>query len=147
MAISFSSNKIGEINTVVNAELACLEKLLQSNKLSLSIIKTQAMIIGSVQTLGQMNKTSDIIPCFQVDGNEIDTVSETKYLGVMLDEKLKWRNQAKFLQMKMSQVLGLLKHAKQFLHESTLMNMRRSIVEPNLSYCCSVRGCCSDMSY
>ena len=46
-AISFSSDKIEEINTLVNAELACLEKWLQSNKLSLNIVKTQAMIIGS----------------------------------------------------------------------------------------------------
>ena len=30
-AIPFSSNKIAEINTVVNAELACLEDMLQSN--------------------------------------------------------------------------------------------------------------------
>ena len=69
-----------EINTVVNAELASLEKWLQSNKLSLNIIKTQAMIIGSAQKLGQMNKASDITPCFQVNGNENDNLHETKYL-------------------------------------------------------------------
>ena len=46
-AISYSSDKIEEIHFVVKAELACLEKLLQGNKLFLNIIKTQAMIIGS----------------------------------------------------------------------------------------------------
>ena len=63
---------------------------------------------------------------------------------VMLDEKLKWNNQAKFLQKKMSPALGLLKYAKQFVHESTLKSIYLSIVEPNLSYCSSVWGCCSD---
>ena len=53
----FSSNNIEEINTVVNAELASIEKWLQSNKLSLNIVKTQT--IGSAQKLGQINKTSD----------------------------------------------------------------------------------------
>ena len=62
----------------------------------------------------------------------------------MLDEKLKWSNQAKFLQKKMSQTLGLLKYATQFVHESTLRNMYLSIVDPNLSYCWLVWGCCSD---
>ena len=96
-AISCSSDKIEEIDVVVNAELACLEKWLQVNKLSLNIVKTQAMIIGSAQKLGQMNKTSEITPCFQVNGNEIDLVHETKKLGVMINENLKWRSQAKFL--------------------------------------------------
>ena len=43
-AISFSSDNIEEIDAVVNAELACLEKWLQGNKLSLNVVKTQAMI-------------------------------------------------------------------------------------------------------
>ena len=62
----------------------------------------------------------------------------------MLDKKLKWNNQAKFLQKKMSKAFGLLKYAKQFVHESTFRNMYLSIAEPNLSYCCSVWGCCCD---
>ena len=94
------------------------------------------MIIGSAQKVGQMKRASEITLCFQVNGNEIDIVHETKYLGVMLDEKLKWDNQAKFLQKKVSQALGLLKYAKQFVHESALRNMYLRIVEPNLSYCC-----------
>ena len=40
-AISFSSDNIEEINTVVNAELACLEKWLQKNNHSLNIVKTK----------------------------------------------------------------------------------------------------------
>ena len=87
-----SSDKIGELNSVINVELGCLEKWLQSNKLSLNIAKTQVMIIG---------------PCFQVNGNEIDIFRETKYLGVMIDEKFKWSNQAKFLQKEMCQSIGL----------------------------------------
>ena len=39
-AISFSSDNIEEIDAVLNAELACLEKWLQRNKLSLNVVKT-----------------------------------------------------------------------------------------------------------
>ena len=77
---------------------------------------------------------SDVLKC----------VHETKYLGVMIDENLKWGSQAKFLQTKISRALGLLKYAKQFVQEETLRNMYLSIVEPHLSYCCSVWGCCGD---
>ena len=112
--------------------------------LSLNIVKTQAMIIGSSQKLGQISKTSKIILCFQVNGNNIEVVHETKYLGVMIDKNLKWGSQAKFLRTKISRALGLLKYAKQFVQEDTLRNMYLSIVEPHLSYCCSVWGCCGD---
>ena len=47
-AISFSSDNIEEIDAVVNAELACLEKWLQGNKLSLNVVETQAMIIDRI---------------------------------------------------------------------------------------------------
>ena len=139
-AISFSSDNIEEINTVVNAELPCFEKWLQSNKLPLNIVETKAMIIGSAQKVGQMSKTSDITPCFQVNGIESDIVREAKYHGVMIDEKLKWSNQAKLLQKKMFQTLGLLKYVKQFVHESTLRNIHLSFIELNQSFCCSLWG-------
>ena len=48
-AISFASDNTEEIGAVLNAELACLEKWLQGNKLSLYVVKTQAMIIGLSQ--------------------------------------------------------------------------------------------------
>ena len=144
-AISYSSKKIEEIDDVANAELACLEKWLQGNKLSFDIVQTQAMIIGSAQKLGQMNKTSEITPCFQVSGNDIELVHQTKYLGVMIDENLKWGSQATFHRTEISRALGLLKYAKQFVQEETLRNMYLSIVEPHLNYCCSVWGCCGDV--
>ena len=62
----------------------------------------------------------------------------------MIDENLKWGSQAKFLQKKISRALGLLKDAKQFVQEETLRNIYLSIVEPYLSYCCSVWGCFGD---
>ena len=48
-AVSYSSDTSDEldINEVINEELSCIEKWLQGRKLSLNIVKTQAMITGS----------------------------------------------------------------------------------------------------
>ena len=54
-AISYSSDKIEEIDVNVNAELACLEKWLQGNKVALNILEIQAVMIGSARKLGKIN--------------------------------------------------------------------------------------------
>ena len=45
--ISYSSNNIDDINDNLNRDLNCLKQWLQGNKLSLNVIKTQAMVVGS----------------------------------------------------------------------------------------------------
>ena len=79
-AISFSSDNIEEIDAVVNAELACLEKWLHGKKLSLNVVKTQATIIGSSQKLRKIDTPMVPIPHFQVNGNDIDLVKELNFL-------------------------------------------------------------------
>ena len=141
-AILFCSESIEETDAVVNAELACLEKWLQGNKLSLNVVKTQAMIIGSSQKLRKINTPMVPIPHFQVNGHDIDFVEETKYLGLIIDDNIKWESNVKCTQKKISRAIGLLKYAKQYMQEDTLRNMYLSIVQPHFSYSCSVRGCC-----
>ena len=46
-AISYSSDKSEKLDLVINEELLCIDRWLQGNKLSLNVVKTQAMIIGS----------------------------------------------------------------------------------------------------
>ena len=82
------------------------------------------------------------IPHFQVNGKDIDLVKETKYLGLMIDDNLKWESNVVCTQKKISRAIGLLKYAKHYVQEDTLRNMYLSIVQPHFSYCCSVWGCC-----
>ena len=142
IAILFSSNNIEEIDAVVNAELTCLVKWLQGNRLSLNVVKTQAMIIGSWQKLRKIDTPMVPIPHFQVNGNDINLVKETNYLGLMIDDNLKWESNVECTQKKISRAIGLLKYTKHYVQEDTLRNMYLSIVRPHFSYCCSVWGCC-----
>ena len=135
-AISFSSDSIEEIDAVVNAELDSLEKWLQGNKLSLNIVKTQAMIIGSSQKLQKIYTPTVQIPHFRVNGNDIDLVKEAKYHGLMIDDNLKWESNVKYTQKKISRAIGLLKYAKHYVQEGTLTNMYLSIVQPQLLFLC-----------
>ena len=90
MAISCSSDNLEDIDAVVNAELARLEKWLHGNKLSLIVVKTQAMIVGSSQKLRKIDTPTVRLLRFQANGNNINFMKETKYLGLMIDDNLIW---------------------------------------------------------
>ena len=71
----------------------------------MNVVKTQAMIIGSSQKLRKIDATMVPVPHFQVNGNDIDLVKETKYLGLMIDDNLKWESNVKSVQKKISRAI------------------------------------------
>ena len=93
--ICYSSDDIEDLNAVVNAELACLNDWLRSNKLSLSIITTQAMVIGAKRKVSCIKNLSSVNPAFNVANENICLVNETKYLGMMIDNNSQWDGQSR----------------------------------------------------
>ena len=100
------------MNAVVNAELTCLNDWFRGNKLSLSIIKTQAMLTGSKRKISHIKNSSTVIPAFNVANDDIGLVNETKYLGIMIYVNLKWDSRIKNIQGKVLRDPGLLKSLK-----------------------------------
>ena len=137
-AISYSSNASDELDLVINEELSCIEKWLQGNKLSLNVVKTQAIIIGSKPKIKKLKNNLSALPSFRVGGEEIDLINETKYLGAVIDNCLTWESHISVIQKKISRAIGLLKYARNFVQTGTLINLYRSIIELHFSYCCSV---------
>ena len=110
---------------------------MQGNKLSLNVSKTQLMLICT-KPKHQTFKTAEDNICLNISGKELDVVQKVKYLGVQVDNSLDWKQQIKVISSKVSKALDLLKHAKNFLPESSLKSLYFSIVEPHFRYCCSV---------
>ena len=96
-SISYASKNIGELNTVMNRDLDCLNKLLQGNELSLNVVKTQAMAIGSQPNLKKVADKRVDTPSFSIGDSVIDLVKSVKYLGVQLDSNLDWNQHMKVL--------------------------------------------------
>ena len=107
--ISYSSDNMEDLVVVVKSELSRLNGWLQGNKLSLNVVKTQAMIMGSKQKLSRMKQSYSAIPRFHLETEDNDIVNQTRYLGVIIDENLKWDSQIKNIQTKTSRALGFLK--------------------------------------
>ena len=68
-------------------------------------------------------------------------IKNNKYLGVVIDNSLNWKEDIKAVSARVSKAIGFLRHAKAFLPQETIRTLYTGIVEPHFRYCCSVWGC------
>ena len=95
----------------MNRALDCPNKWLQGNKLSLNVVKTQAMVIGSPPNLKKIADKKADRPSFSIADSVVDPVKNVKYLGAQLDGNIDWNQHMKVLCSKTSHTISLLKHA------------------------------------
>ena len=145
-AISLSSKSIGDLQNDLNLDLLKLQDWLHANKLSLNVEKTQSLVIGSGPNIRKIESQPDAPPSFSfsIGDQDIEMITNTRYLGVQIDSKLDWDKHIDTIKTKANRALGLIKYSKKYLPSDILNKMYREIVEPHLSYCCSVWGCCNE---
>jgi len=135
----FRGTRLAQLNETINKDLERLDHWLRGNKLSLNVVKTASMNILSRQKhqkkLGELD--------LKIRDTNIQHAKETKYFGLQTARHLTWKKHVDTLSRKVSRVLGVLKHAKQFLPQNILKNLYISIIEPHFRYRSSVWGCCS----
>ena len=93
------------------------------------------MIIGSNKKLRMMNTSDATKPQFKIGCEDVKLVSDVKYLGVQVDQELKWTTHLNTVTKKISIGIGILRFAKQYLPLSTIKTMYKSLVEPYFRYC------------
>ena len=69
-------------------------------------------------------------------------VNNTKYLGLQVDDQLKWSTHLSNTIKKVSRGIGMLKFSKRYLPKESLIMLYRSLIEPYFRYCCPVWGSC-----
>ena len=97
---------------------------LRSNKLSLNALKTEFMIIGSHQIVGELG-SARTLPVAQ--GNVIKRVNKTKSLGLVIDEFLTWDN-TEYITKKIKQNLGMIKKSKGSVPKDSLVTLFKTLI-------------------
>ena len=136
----YSSDSADAMNHAINADLTALKGWLEGNKLSLNVAKTEAMIIGSNKKLRKIDTPEAPKPQFRIGSEGVKLVSDVKYLGVQVDQELKWTNHLSIVTKKISRGIGMLRYANQYLPPPTIETMYKILVEPYFRYCCPVWG-------
>jgi hypothetical protein len=107
-SISYASDSAKELQNVINAELKGLSDWLTTIKLSLNIVKTEFMVVGSRQRIKTLNNEIDI----EINGNMVNQVTSVNSLGVHLDNHLMWSEHTDKLCKKVASAIGALKRIR-----------------------------------
>ena len=128
-----TNDKLDILVIEINVELVKVLTWVRVNKLSLNIEKTNFMLF----TPKGFSRDMDYI---SIDGHRIKEVRQTKFLGVVLDNKLNWHAHCDYICSKMSKGIGIIIKARKGFNEATLLSLYNSLILPYVSFCIYVWG-------
>lgn len=76
----------------------------------------------------------------QICGIDIEQVSENKFLGVTIDNKLNWKHHVNNVKSKLSEVTAIMSKMKAMLDQRSPYKLYCSLKFPHISYCLKIWG-------
>ena len=103
-----------------------------ANRLSVNISKTNFLLFT--------NRFYDNLPVVTFDNSSIERSSSVRFLGVELDDKLKFEKHLKNVSQKVSKNTGIISKLSYFIPKYVLVNLYHSLIESYLNYCPIIFG-------
>ena len=135
--LTFASKDPEELFSSLTHDLSNLKQWLDSNRLSLNVLKTKCLFTGTKHKISLLPSE----PRICLDGHLIERVNSCKSLGVQVDETLSWEAHISEVVGKVAKVLAALRRLRPICPQSTLFTIYKSLVLPHLDYCSAVWGC------
>ena len=92
-SVTCSGEDIYDLCIDLKVEIDNITESLRQNKLSLNTAKTEYMVVGHKQQINHIPGPLEV----NVNGEPIKRAQQIKYLGIMVDENLIWKEQYKSL--------------------------------------------------
>ena len=138
--ITVAADSLTELENKINLDLENLNRWLVANRLSLSVAKTEFMVIGSHQRVRASGNEEINV---EISGKSITRVRKVKSLGLLIDEHLTWKDHVDETVKKISKAIGALKRVRPFISVKTALQIYHALIRPYFDYCSSVWGECS----
>jgi len=126
--ILYSHENIESKINLINKELEEVSNWFKANKLSVNASKTNYMIIGTKH----MTRTK--ADGVNLDSTILERVQQTKFLGVIIDECLTWKNHIDCVAKTIARNIGVMNKLKHFVPERILFTLYCTMVMPYLNY-------------
>ena len=105
----------------------------RANGLVINLEKTHYMLFHRARIKTNSSKIS-------IRDNEISRVFSTKFLGIIIDDQLKWLEHIQYIKNKLSKSVGILCEVQKYLDQQTLHNLYYTFVYPYLIYGVEIWG-------
>ena len=130
--VTYSSLSLDQALLTAETQFKLVLDWLAANKLIINLNKTHLMLFT--------NRTRPHSISITANGQTINEVTETKFLGVMLDNTLSWNAHINYISKKVSKSVSILKMLKYTFPSNVLKSLYQSLVYPYYNYCNLVWG-------
>ena len=129
-ALIISGKQLKTLQKQMNSEAAKLHEWFIANKLTLNLKKTKFMLFNKLKLRANSLKKFKL----NINKFNIEQVTEIKYLGVFLDNKLNWHKHIEYLCTKLSRTAGVMYKLRRRFPLKTKMLIYNSLVASCLNY-------------
>lgn len=136
----YSGSNLQSLEQTVNDDLCRYSKWLLHNKLKLNAEKTVYLVF-------QQKNTEHYDFNININNMQLSQVHTTKYLGLILDDKLNWNSHIDSLVKKIIPMLGALHRCTKFLNTSNRYAIYNAYILSNLRYLINIWGTCGVTSF
>ena len=126
--IYYESDNLNRLEKTMNKELEKLHEWLCLNRLSLNISKTNFVVFHA------KGKPKHSVVTILINKQAIDEVNSVKYLGILIDSQLTFKNHIDELSKKVSRAIGVLYKLRPYVTAKILTSVYYAIVYPFLLY-------------
>ena len=124
---------LDKLTEKINEELMLIYKWVNVNKLSLNIEKTNFMLF-TPKNFSCLKET------VVIDNHPMKEVCHIKFLGVIIDNKLKWKDHIDNISNKIAKGIGVIIKARKVFDKTTFFSIYNSLILPYIGYCIHIWG-------
>ena len=113
--------------------MAKVAEWLLANKLSLNVSKSNFLIISPKKVIKTIN--------LSINNKKLKQENYTKYLGIIIDEQLNWKQHIKQVNIKISKGIGIIYKLRHFVPKHILSMLYNSFIQSHALYGILNWGC------
>ena len=131
-ALLFSAPTLDDLKATMNKSLSKVATWLNSNRLTLNVKKS------TYQLFSIHSRLPDI--CINIGGSLLGRSQSFKYLGVTIDENLKWSTHIKNVENTVARNIGIIGRSQFMLDSQYLLLLYNALILPFFNYCLQIWG-------
>ena len=134
-SLSMASNDLGNLMGLFSSEVALVDGWFRANYLTLNPSKSNYIIFHR-----DKKKVPTMPLSLSIGGQEVERVTVVRFLGVLIDECLKFGAHVNGVACKVSRYTPILYKLRRYLDTDSLKLMYHSMIYSNITYCISAWG-------